>query len=91
VPFQLAGGQVEVRGCAGTVQFLHGGQVVREYPRGTEQRLLLDPSCYEGQATDRALPPPPLGRMGRRLQEILETPVEKRPVDLYAALMEVAR
>jgi hypothetical protein len=28
---------------------------------------------------------------GRRLQEILEMPVELRPVDLYAACAEVAR
>jgi hypothetical protein len=29
--------------------------------------------------------------MGQRLQEILEMPVEKRPLDLYAALAEVTR
>jgi hypothetical protein len=29
--------------------------------------------------------------MGRKLQEILEMPVEQRPLDLYAALAEVAR
>jgi hypothetical protein len=29
--------------------------------------------------------------MARKLQEILEQPVEQRPVDLYAALAEVAR
>jgi len=91
VPFAFAGLKVEVRGCAGKVQILHGGKILKEYPRGTEKRLLLDPMCYEGEATDRVLPPPPLGRMGRRLQRILETPVEKRPVDLYAALLEVAR
>ena len=33
----------------------------------------------------------PLGRMGRRLQEIAALPVEQRPLDLYAALAEVAR
>jgi len=91
VPFEYAFGSVEVRGCAGKVQILAGGRVVREYPRGTKERILIDPSCYEGEATDRVLPPPPLGRMGRRLQELLETPVEKRPIDLYAALAEVAR
>jgi transposase len=57
VPFRLGGGQVEVRGCAGTVQVLHGGQVVREYPRGTEQRLLLDPICHLcGRPDPRAAP-----------------------------------
>jgi hypothetical protein len=29
--------------------------------------------------------------VGRRLQEILEMPVEQRPLDLYAALAELAR
>jgi hypothetical protein len=29
--------------------------------------------------------------MGRRLQEIVSQPVEQRPVNLYAALAEVAR
>jgi len=35
--------------------------------------------------------PVPLGKMGQRLQEILQQPVEQRPLDLYAALAEVAR
>jgi hypothetical protein len=91
VPFGYVGRRVEVRGCAGTVQILADGQVLREYPRHTDERLLLDPSCYEGEATDRVLPPQPLGRMGRELQEIFEMPVECRPLDLYEALAEVAR
>jgi hypothetical protein len=91
VPFVYAGQSVEVRGCAGRVQILAEGRVVQEYPRGTAERILLDASCYEGEATDRVTPPPPLGKMGRRLQEIYELPVEQRPLDLYDALAEVAR
>ena len=91
VPFAHVGTQVEVRGCAGKVQILAGGRVIREYPRGTARRVLVDPSCYEGEPTDRVLPPTPLGKMGRRLQEIYEQPVHQRPLDLYAALAEVAR
>jgi transposase len=91
VPFEHVPGWVEVRGCARTVQLLSEGRIVREYPRHTAERVLIDPSCYEGEATDRVLPPPPLGKMGRRLQEIWEMPVEARPLDLYAALAEVAR
>lgn len=91
VPFEHVGRHVEVRGCAGKVQILAGDALVREYPRHTERRILTDNACYEGEATKRVLPPPPLGRMGRRLQEIFEMPVEKRPLDLYAALAEVAR
>jgi hypothetical protein len=82
---------VEVRGCAARVQILADGRVVQEYARGTRERVLIDPSCYEGPATDRVLAPPPLGRMGRRLQEIAQLAVEARPLDLYAALAEVAR
>ena len=91
VPFAYAEEPVEVRGCAEKVQILAEGVVVREYPRRTRERIVLDPLCFEGEATDRVLPPPPLGRMGRRLQEIYELPVEHRPLDLYAALAEVAR
>jgi transposase len=91
VPFAYAGQPVEVHGCADRVQIWADGAVLREYPRHTLERILIDPSCYEGESTDRVLAPPPLGRMGQRLQEILQTPVERRPIDLYAALMEVAR
>jgi transposase len=91
VPFYHVGQQVEIRGCADTVQILAQGEIVREYPRGTAERVLIDPSCYEGESTDRVLPPTPLGRMGRKLQEIMAMPVERRPIDLYAALAQVAR
>ncbi len=91
VPFQWVGQRVEVRGCAGKVQILAEGQILREYKRHTPERILIDPSCYEGEATDRVLPPRPLGKMGRKLQEIYELPVEQRPLNLYAALAEVAR
>ncbi len=90
VPFRFVERQVEVRGCAGKVQIVGDGEVLCEYPRG-ERRLHIDARCYEGPATDRVLPPTPLGRMGRRLQEIVEQPVYQRPLDLYAALAEVAR
>jgi len=91
VPFAWADRPVEVRGCARTVQILAEGRIIKEYPRGTSERLLLDPDCYEGASTARVLAPPPLGKMGRRLQEIAALPVQARPVDLYHALAEVAR
>jgi len=91
VPFALVGRHVEVRGCARPVQSVADGRVVQEYPRHTARRLLLDPRGYEGEATERVLPPPPLGRMGRRLQELWAMPVDQRPLDLYAHLAEVAR
>jgi transposase len=91
VPFVLCGLQVEVRGCASVVQVWHQGKVVAEHARHTQQRLLLDPSHYDGEGDERVIPPVPLGRMGQRLQEILQMPVEQRPLDLYAALAEVKR
>ena len=91
VPFRLCGLAVEVRGCAAVVQVVHEGHVVAEHPRASRERILIDPRHYEGPGDDRVAPPVPLGRMGRRLQEIVMQPVEQRPMDLYAALAEVAR
>ncbi len=91
VPFPLLGQRVEVRGCADQVQVLAGAEIVASHPRHTESRLLLDSEHFEGEATDRVVPPPPLGKMGGRIAEIASMPPEQRPVDLYAALAEVAR
>ena len=84
---------MEVRGCSGSVQGIDpdSAAVLVSYPRPTAERILIDPSCYEGRSTDGVAAPKPLGRMARRLQEIAAMPVEQRPVDLYAALAEVAR
>ncbi len=91
VPFVLCGLAVEVRGCAEVVQVLHAGCVVAEHPRYGRARLVLQPAHYEGAGDERVAPPVPLGKMGQRLQEIVLLPVEQRPLDLYAALAEVAR
>jgi hypothetical protein len=65
--------------------------VVAQHPRQTQARLLIEPEHYDGPGDERVAPPVPLGAMGQRLLEIYEMPVEQRPVDLYAALAEVAR
>ena len=93
VPFLYAGRLVEVRGCSGRVQIVdpQTAAVLVSYPRHTRERILIDPACYEGPGTAQVIPPKPLGRMARKLQEIAALPVERRPVDLYAALAEVAR
>ncbi len=91
VPFALLGRAVEVRGCTQQVQVVHDGQVVAEHPRRSRERILIDPAHYEGPATDTVLPPMPLGRMGKRLEEIGQMSPDRRPLDLYAALAEVAR
>lgn len=91
VPFQYVGRTVEVRGCAGVVQIYRGGALIGQYERHTATRILIAPACFEGESTDRVIAPPPLGKLGRRLQEIYEMPVESRPIDLYAAVAEAAR
>ena len=91
VPFAWLGRTVEVRGGAGTVQVLADHQVLAEHPRHTDRRLLIDPAHYEGPGTTTVQAPTPLGRLGRKLQELDAMPVEHRPLDLYAALAEVAR
>ncbi len=91
VPFAWMDRRVEVRGCARTVQIYAGGRIVAQHPRHGRERIVLDPRHYEGEATCDVLPPIPLGRMGRRLAEIAAMEPQKRPLDLYAALAEVAR
>jgi transposase len=91
VPFEHALTEVEVRGCASAVQIWADGRVVAAHPRGTAARNVFDPAHYEGADTERVLAPAPLGRMGRRLQELWQLAPERRPIDLYAALAEVAR
>jgi transposase len=91
VPFAYAHQEVEVHGCAAVVQIWAAGRVVAEHPRGTPARNVFDPAHYEGVDTERVLAPAPLGRMGRKLQEIWQLAPERRPIDLYAALAEVAR
>jgi hypothetical protein len=82
---------VEVRGCAGAVQVWADGEIVATHPRHTRHRLVIDPTHYDGPSTVRVAAPTPLGRMGRRLQELAALPPQRRPIDLYAALAEVAR
>ncbi len=91
VPFGLIGETVEVRGVAGAVQVLKNCEVVASHPRGTARRLLIDQRHYDGPSTERVIAPPPLGRMGARLQDLAAMPVAQRSIDLYAALAEVAR
>jgi transposase len=91
VPFEHLGQRVEVRGCSRIVQIYAHGRVVSEHPRHGRERIVIDPRHYEGTATKQVLPPVPLGRMGRRLAEIAAMPPQARPIDLYAALAEVAR
>jgi hypothetical protein len=66
-------------------------RIIATHPRHTSARLVIDQAHYDGPSTDRVTAPPPLGRMGARIQELAFTPVAQRSIDLYAALAEVAR
>lgn len=52
---------------------------------------MIDRRHHEGQAPVLVPPATPPGRMGRRLAEIAAMAPEARPLDLSAALAEVAR
>ena len=91
VPFAWVGRRVEIRGACERVQILAEQRVIAVHPRHTPERILIDPAHYEGESTDRVHAPMPLGRMGRRLAAIQALPPERRPINLYAALAEVAR
>lgn len=91
VPFQHVGLQVEIRGCASSVVIVSGAHILARHPRGTAERVVLDHSHFDGASTASVLAPQPLGKMGRKLQEIYDLVPEARPLDLYAALVEVAR
>jgi transposase len=93
VPFAHVGLPVEVRGCAGVVQIVDPvtGVVLRSHPRHTAARIISDPTCYDGEATERILPPVPLGAMGKRLEELARRDTPRRSIAYYAELAEVAR
>jgi len=91
VPFRFVGQQVEIRGLAGRVQVLKNAEVIAEHARGTAKRLLCDEAHFEGEDTELVRAPMPLGRMGRHMQEIADSGVQHRSIDLYARLAEVAR
>lgn len=91
VPFGYIRQEVEVRGISGRVLILKDCALVAEHPRGTAALVVTDQAHYEGPSTARVIRPQPLGRMGRKLQEIVASGVQHRSLDLYARLAEVAR
>jgi transposase len=87
VPFVYAGRQVHVRGAGERVEVLAGSRVVKSYPRGTRELLLVDQADYEGPSTDGVARPSPLGALGEQivLERSWEAP--RRPIEQYAALL----
>lgn len=65
-----------MRGVHQRVQILHSSEVVAEQDGHTNVRVAPERRHYEGEATERVVPPSPLGRN------------EDRPVDLYVARAE---
>ncbi len=65
--------------------------MIATHPRATAARLVIDQAHYEGPSTERVLAPPPLGRLGSKIQDLALSPVARPSIDLYAALAEVAR
>src|SRR5690606_29685092 len=90
-------------GLHGFVSIRSEGREIARWPRRTEARLLLEPSHFEGDSTERVLRPTPLGRRGRlqvaglsgasgRTWAALPDPAAlTRPIDQYAARVEVLR
>jgi hypothetical protein len=91
VPFRFIRQDVEVRGLSGQVMCLKNCDAIAIHPRGTKTLINIDPAHFEGESTSRVMPPLPLGRMGRKLQEIAASGVQHRSLELYARLAEVAR
>ncbi len=48
VPFPFVRTSVEVRGCEATIQVVHGSQIIAVHPRPTNERLVINPSHYDG-------------------------------------------
>lgn len=93
VPFRYMHQRVEVRGCADVVQIVDPrlGKMIQQYPRHTEARILIDQTCYDGDATATVASPTPLGKISVALQQMMEQPPHVRAMEVYARLASVSR
>jgi hypothetical protein len=93
VPFRFVKSHVEVRGCNGFIQIVdpEKGEIVGKYPRNTDQKLFIDPQCYEGDSTAEVKAPRPLGAVSRKLEEIGKQAVSQRSIEINEQLAEVCR
>ena len=73
------------------MQILKDCRIIATHPRGTLERLVIQPDHYEGPNTPRVIAPPPLGRMGAKMMELATHAAAHRSIDFYAALADVAR
>lgn len=98
VPFGWVARTVEVLGTHAHVLIRAAGQEIARHPRHTRALLVLDPTHFEGESTDRVIAPVPLGRRARvqlaglssasRLSLAQFPPAPARSIDAYAALVE---
>jgi hypothetical protein len=94
VPYGCAGGIVEVRGCAGTVEIYRRCKLLARFPRRTQCRLLVDQAHYDGPSDTRVIAPVPLGRVARAIVEPRSwelsgtAPMPTRSIGAYARLVE---
>jgi hypothetical protein len=68
--------------------------VLKVWLRHTRELLLIDAGCYNGESTDRVQRPTPMGALGERLVALGADGVQRRAIDIYAAvadLMEARR
>jgi len=101
VPFAWVGRSVEILGTVHHVVIRGEGREIARHARHTRERLLIDPSHYEGESTDRVIRPTPLGLRGRlqvaglsgaSQRTLLLLPERvSRPLDLYVRVVEAAR
>jgi hypothetical protein len=82
---------VEVRGCA---EIYRRCELVAQFPRRTQCRLLVDQAHYDGPSDQRVIAPVPLGRIARAIVEPRSwessacTPAT-RSINTYARLVEI--
>lgn len=89
VPNEFVRCEVQIRGCATTVEIYSGNTRLCVYPRGTECRILLDQTLYDAKSLDGAPTALPLGRVGREivLPKTWEWQTPERSIDVYDRLL----
>jgi hypothetical protein len=92
VPFAWVGRTVEVRGTAHHVVIHGAGQELARHPRGTRERLVLEPTHYDGPSTATVRAPTPLGRRAELQLAAVPglPPTVGRPLAAYVTLVEEA-
>lgn len=91
VPFQFVGQLVTIQGGVNWVRIYKDTRLLCEHERGTERRLVIDPSHFEGEASNKVAPPTPLGRVGRTILELAKELPEPRAIDYYSRIAEARK